>query len=225
MHPITLPQDVQDRVIARRGKLHIYEEIDPKRTALVVIDMQNIFLEPGALAETPIAREIVPSINRLAEACRAAGMAVAWVQSAITDQDGEDYWPGLLAHLNTKERAGSFLEWLKAGSHGHAIWSELDFKEDDLYAKKNRYSAFLPGAGPLGDMLRERNIDTVIITGTLTNVCCESSARDAMMTDFKTIMVSDGNACLSDQEHISALSNHLQVFGDVYSTDELIDLL
>ena len=46
MHPITLPQDVQDRVIARRGKLHIYEEIDPKRTALVVIDMQNIFLEP-----------------------------------------------------------------------------------------------------------------------------------------------------------------------------------
>ena len=111
------------------------------------------------------------------------------------------------------------------GSHGHAIWPDLEVGNGDIVVNKNRYSAFLPGASKLGEILKNRDIDTVIITGTLTNVCCESSARDAMMLDFKTIMVSDGNACLWDQEHLAALSTHIQVFGDVYLTDELVDLL
>jgi len=225
MHPTELPQDIKDRVIARRGKLHLYEDLDPARTALIVIDMQNTFMEPGAMAEVPLAREIVPNINRLAGVCREAGAAVAWVQVTVSPEDGGDYWPGLLAHVNTEERGALFLEALADGSHGHAIWPDLEVKEGDIIVNKNRYSAFLPGASPLADALRERDIDTVIITGTLTNVCCESSARDAMMTDFKTIMVSDGNACLRDDEHLAALSNVLQVFGDVFTTDELVNIL
>lgn len=225
MHPIDLPQDIKDRVISRRGKLHLYEDLDPARTALIVIDMQNTFMEPGAMAEVPLAREIVPNINRLAGACRRAGAAVAWVQVTVSPQQGGDYWPGLLDHVNTGERAALFLEALAEGSHGHAIWPELEVNAGDIIVNKNRYSAFLPGASRLAEMLKEHDIDTVIITGTLTNVCCESSARDAMMTDFKTIMVSDGTACLRDDEHLAALSNVLQVFGDVFTTDELMDIL
>jgi len=225
MHPTDIPQEVKDHIILRRGKLHLYEDLDPAKSALIVIDMQNTFMEPGAMAEVPMAREIVSNINRLAAACRQAGAAVAWVQVTVSPEDGDDYWPGLLAHVNTKERAALFLEALADGSHGHALWPELEVKDGDIVVNKNRYSAFLPGASPLVGELRARDIDTVIITGTLTNVCCESSARDAMMTDFKTIMISDANATVHDQDHLVTLSTFFQVFGDVFSTNELVDIL
>ena len=64
----------------------------------------------------------------------------------------------------------------------------------DVYIFKNRFSAFLPTSSDIAEQLRRRGIDTVIIVGTLTNVCCESSGRDAAMMDFKTIMISDANA-------------------------------
>jgi ureidoacrylate peracid hydrolase len=65
----------------------------------------------------------------------------------------------------------------------------------------------------------------VLITGTVTNVCCESSARDAMMLNFKTIMVSDGNAARTDAEHNATLASFYSVFGDVMDTDHLIRCL
>ena len=68
-------------------------------------------------------------------------------------------------------------------------------------------------------MLRERGLDTLLITGTVTNVCCESTARDAMMLNFKTIMMTDGNAAITDEDHNAALSNFYLTFGDIMSTD------
>ncbi|MBM3484574.1 MAG: cysteine hydrolase, partial [Alphaproteobacteria bacterium] len=85
--------------------------------------------------------------------------------------------------------------------------------------------AFFPGACPLPERLRERGIDTVIIVGTLTNVCCEASARDAMMADYKTIMVADANAARSDSEHVGALDSVVQFFADVRTTGEVLGLL
>ena len=73
--------------------------------------------------------------------------------------------------------------------------------------------------------LRERSIDTVLIAGTMTNVCCEASARDAMMDGFKTILVSDANAARSDAEHVASLSTVAQFFGDVRTTDEMLGLI
>ena len=79
-------------------------------------------------------------------------------------------------------------EQIKPGSEGHALWPEMETDPADLFVAKNRYSAFLPSASELTKALRGRNIDSVIIVGTLTNVCCESSARDAAMQDFKTFL-------------------------------------
>jgi ureidoacrylate peracid hydrolase len=73
--------------------------------------------------------------------------------------------------------------------------------------------------------LRAAGCDTVLITGTVTNICCESSARDAMMMNFHTIMVSDGNAALSDEEHNASLVNFYVTFGEVMDTDFLIGCL
>ena len=73
--------------------------------------------------------------------------------------------------------------------------------------------------------LKARGFDTVLITGTVTNVCCESSARDANMMNFRTIMVSDGNAAFTQAEHDAALAAFYNVFGDVMDTDTIIAIL
>ena len=70
---------------------------------------------------------------------------------------------------------------------------------------KTRYSAFIQGSSNIERLLRDRGIDTLLVTGTATNVCCESSARDAMMLNFKTIMVTDGNAATDDDDHNASL--------------------
>ena len=80
MHKVAIPQTIIERVIARRGKEHVFDDFDPTRTALIVVDLQNGFMMPGvAFAEIPEAREIVPNVNRLAAALRAAGGTVVWI--------------------------------------------------------------------------------------------------------------------------------------------------
>jgi ureidoacrylate peracid hydrolase len=101
----------------------------------------------------------------------------------------------------------------------------LDVKPSDVTVEKNRFSAFIQGSSNLADVLRSRALDTVLITGTVTNVCCESTARDAMMLNFKTIMVSDGNAAVTDEDHNASLCAFYLTFGDVMATDAVIACL
>ena len=222
MHPTKLPQAVIERLLKRRGNVHAFTSIESKRTALVVIDMQNGFCRPGSAGEVPIAREIVPNVNKLAKETRAAGGIVVWVQMTIKSNDD---WPIFLDHLVSPDVSKLLLRDLMPGGEGQRLWPEMKVEQADLVIEKNRFSAFLPSACNLGAVLRERDVDTVIIVGTLTNVCSESSARDAAMLDFKVIMVSDGNACRSDEDHVATLSTIATVFGDVYTTDETIQLL
>ena len=208
----------------RRGRLHLFERLDVSRTALVVIDMQNAFLRPGAPSETPMARAIVPQINRLAQAVRAGGGVVAFAQGSF-QPSGPEAWPLFFEHMVNPAFSAAILQALTPGHPDHELWPELDVQAGDVRVRKKRYSAFFPGACSLPEQLRERGVDTVIITGTLTNVCCEASARDAMMGDFKTVMVSDANAARSDAEHLAALVTLVQFFADVRSTDEVLAML
>jgi ureidoacrylate peracid hydrolase len=74
-------------------------------------------------------------------------------------------------------------------------------------------------------VLRNLGADTVLVAGTKTNVCCDSTARDAMMLDFKSVLVSDCCAALSDDEHLAALETFIQQFGDVMTADEVLERL
>ncbi len=87
---------------------------------------------------------------------------------------------------------------------------------------KDRFSAFIESASVLEELLRARGVDTLIITGTLTNVCCESTMRDAMMRDFQCVLVDDACAAHSDAEHLASLENAARFFGDVTSTDNVL---
>jgi ureidoacrylate peracid hydrolase len=222
MHPTQFPAHVIDRIVERRGRLHGFERIDAARTALVVVDMQNVFCAPGAPVEVPLARDIVPNINRLARATREAGGLVVWVQMTMKSREE---WALVLDNLLSAETGERVLAAIKPGSEGHALWPQMQPAPEDIHVAKNRFSAFLPSSSDIAEQLRSRGIDTVIITGTLTNVCCESSGRDAAMMDFKTIMVSDANAALTDEAHLTTLTNFIQTFGDVRSTEEMIGLL
>src|SRR4029079_15836999 len=108
------------------------------------------------------------------------------------------------------------------GSYGHSLWPELEVLPGDIRVKKTRFGAFVPGSSDLHEVLADRNIDTVIITGTATNVCCESTARDAMMMNYKVIFVSDGTATHNDEEHNATLGIMLAMFADVMTTDEVV---
>lgn len=210
---------------ARRGRPYAFERLDPARTALVVVDMQNAFVAPGAPAEVPMAREIVPNINRLAGVVRAVGGRVVWVRTHVHPEDPGGGWPVFFGEIFSAELARGYLQSLTRGAEGHRLWHALEPAPGDLHAEKTRFSAFLPGACDLAERLTALGIDTVLITGTLTNVCCESSARDAMMRGFRVVMVGDANATRSDAEHLATLVAIHQVFGDVRSTDETAALL
>jgi len=220
-HPFTMPQDILDRVAKRRGNFRALDRADPRKTALVVVDLQNAFMMPGvAHALCEMAPSIVPNVNRLAEALRKAGGTVAWVRTTAT-QGCLTEWSQYYEHL-TPEQQQMRVKALADGSKGHEFWSDLDLKDGDLIVTKLRYSAFIQGASDLEAQLRARGIDTVLITGTVTNVCCESTARDAMMRNFRTIMISDGNAANTDRDHANSLISFYLTFGDVETTDAAI---
>jgi len=223
-HPFTMPQEVLDRVARRRGNFRALDRANPSKTALVVVDMQNAFMLPGvAHALCEMAPSIVPNINRLGEALRAAGGTVVWVRTTATPECLTE-WSQYYEHL-TPEQQRKRIEALADGSKGHELWSELDVRPEDLIVTKLRYSAFIQGASDLEAQLRSRGIDTVLITGTVTGVCCESTARDAMMRNFRTIMISDGNAANSDRDHANSLIAFYLTFGDVESTDAVVEHL
>ena len=133
-------------------------------------------------------------------------------------------WHDHFAHGNWRER---MIAETAEGSFGYAIHETLDVGEEDLVVLKKRYSALIPGSTEpdVTAELRRRGIDTAIIVGTLTNVCCESTARDAMMLDFKALFVADANATRSDAEHNATLVSMIQVFTDVRFTDDVVTLL
>lgn len=105
------------------------------------------------------------------------------------------------------------------------VWKDLETSVQDILITKNRYSALIPGSSTLENMLRNYGVDTLLIAGTKTNVCCESTGRDAMMLDFKVVMVSDCCAALSEEEHQSTLETFIQQFGDVMTASEVVKKL
>ena len=223
MHKIALSEDAVARVEKRLGKPHPFDTIDPRRTALLVIDMQNYFVKPGHQSEVPLAREIVPNINRLAAELRRRGGHVVWIRN--TTADTRESWSNYHDYLQTPERSERRLKSMDIGADGYEYWHLNDIRPEDAQVTKKRYSAFLQGSSDIEHHLRDRGIDTVLITGTATNVCCESSARDAMMCNFKTIMVSDGLATQTDEEHNASLSAFYGQFGDVQTVDEVLESL
>jgi len=223
MHKVVIKPEHIERVKRRSGREHTVESLDGPKTALLVVDMQLYFVGEGQPSECPVARDIVPNINRLADATRRAGGTVIWIQTH-SGPDSKDFWSVYYERM-TDEGTDKRVEGMSPGGSGFDIWPELDVRDEDPVVPKTRYSAFIPSPSKLEAVLRERGIDTVLVTGVSTCTCCESTARDAMMLNFRTMMISDGNAAPDDDLHNATLNQFYLQFGDVQSTDQVVALL
>jgi ureidoacrylate peracid hydrolase len=221
----SLPQDIVDRAIYRRGTLGVYERLDPPRTALFVIDMQNAWVEPGAPFETPATRTIVPAINRLADALRRHGGVVVWFQHTAATEGDPLYWGGYFDHHVAERYRRETVAALLPGTWTHALSARLDIHDDDLMLRKYRFSPFVRNTEDVTGILARRDIESLIVVGTATNVGVESTVRDAMMLDFRTFMPHDAVVAPYYDGHLAAMRSVVQIFADVRPVDALIDLM
>lgn len=200
---------------ARRGRRFAYESLTGRRTALVVVDMVPFFV-----AGNPYCRGIVPNINRLAHGLRDAGGAVVWVLpqvSAAPSQWAVDFYGERVAA--TYAQAGG------SGPASTRLWPGLRPRPGDLWAEKTAPSAFFPGRSPVPALLEARGVDTVVIAGTVTGVCCESSARDASTLGYRVVFAADAAAGGGDREHNASLRTVYRSFGDVRPAGDILALL
>lgn len=203
-----------ERHLRRRGSRHAFTDIAPTPTALVVIDLIPFFTD-----ENPFARGVVPNVNRLAGATRSAGGTVAWVVPSDEPPNAarrEIFGTDVAEMYRTSAGAGGALARLDP---------DLDAQLDDVAVEKHGASAFFPGACDLHEQLQERGVDTLLVTGTVANVCCESSVRDAVELGYRVVMVADANAAGTDAELNATIHTIYRSFGDVRSTEELATLL
>ncbi|MFD3654635.1 isochorismatase family protein [Streptomyces sp. NPDC058620] len=198
----------------RRGRRFAYTTLEPARTALVVIDMVPFFVDAN-----PYARGITTNIQHLADTLRSAGGTVAWVLPARTERTevGDEF--------HGPEAAEMFRNSGGTGPLTDRLWQGFTPVTEDFMVEKTAPSAFFPGRCPLPELLRERGINAVLITGTVTNVCCESSARDAWTLGYRVVMVADANATGRDQDHNATLHTIYRSFGDVRPTRDVIALI
>lgn len=214
--PYGFPQYVIDRVLAKRGRLVVFDRFDPKRTALLVVDMQNFYV-----GEIESVTGIIPNINRIARELRPLGGLVVWLGMTAGDA-GKSLWRIYHEHFFTPAKGDNHRDQLSPGHPGHEFHRDLDIRDTDEIVYKSRFSPFIPGASNLHEILKRRGIDSLIVTGTATNMCCESAARDAMMLDYKVIMVSDANGARYPEDHLAGLTSFYQSFGDVRTTDQVL---
>lgn len=192
----------------------------PSEIAMVVIDMQNAFLDPSCeFRYAPAARDIVAPINALAASVRRAGSRVIWVQTASRPDDPDD-WPSMRRFLG--EDAMAHRERvLRPGGHGHALYPAMATEPEDPVVQKYRYSAMAEHHSELAGLLERLGVNSLLICGTQTNICCESTARDAMMAGFHTALVADCLAAETPAAHAAAIDHYAAAFGSVVGATQV----
>ena len=192
--------------------------IDPARCALIVIDMQNAFVAPQAPFETPGARQMIPLLERLIRRARQLHMPIVWTQS--------DHRPPFGGIMLRKFPAIARDRVLWQGEPSYQMFPDMLQPEEGPFEYrivKHKFDAFFETN--LDAILRYHHADTVIVTGTATNACCESTARSAFMCDYKVLFPSDANATFDEAMHRATLANIDLLFGRVLTTESLLSAL
>lgn len=197
--------------------LEAASRIDLSRTAHLIVDLQNGFLEPGAPVEVAAARAIVPNVNRLSAAVRTHGGQNVFLRFILGPESLQS-WSAWYAKFGAPEVARQMSDAFADGSHHASLWPQLEVRAQDLVLPKRRFSAFIPGTCDLHETLQRRGIETLIITGTLTNCCCESTARDAQQMNYRVLFASDAMTAMTDSAHQATLENMSALFADVATT-------
>ena len=213
-HPSGIRQEIVDKVVTRRGRLHAFASIEPAKTALVVIDLD---LGTGRDEGRQVAA-MSRAVNAMAGALRKHGGTVAWVTTPMehaTENFRAVFGDELTERYEADGRSGK----------SATLWPELETKDTDLFTAKRGHSAFFPGKSDLHEQLQVRGVTTLLVSGAVTNVCCEASARDAAELQYKVTMVSDALIGHSYGLHEATLTTFFRCYGDVRPSGQLLSLL
>ena len=191
--------------------------ITVKNMALIVVDMQNIWVHPRGARYLPMSEDIVPRVQRLLQFCRDRRVPVIYLHTTKR-KDLADV--GIFADIKPQTHDADD-EWSNfEGSPGAELYDPVKPVAGDIVVKKFRYSGFY--GTQLENLLRALGRDTIAITGVATNVCCDSTARDGAMRDFKVLFLSDCNASFTPEEQQATLANFDKHFGVVMDSKALM---
>jgi nicotinamidase-related amidase len=195
--------------------------INPKTTALINVDMQNCFVQDSPVA-APKGPEIIPRVNQIADACRRAGALVIHTVHVVRP-DGST--TGVMGEFNAAIKAGLLFK----GNPAAELHPGILVAPTDTVMDKPRYGAF--HGTDLDLILRNRGIESVIVTGICTNVCCETTAREANMRDYQVFFISDATACFdlpevsAEQIQKTVCATLKMAFAQIETTASMVELL
>jgi nicotinamidase-related amidase len=208
------------------GQVPVRWTINTKRTAIIVVDMQAVFCDPDGAVYIPDAIKVVDPILRIMDSGRKAGVPIIYLRHVVRGDGSDtgrmrDIYPGVDAILDRS------LDSVQ-------IIAPLTPKKGDIVVDKLFFSGF--HNTDLDSILRAHDIDTIVITGTVTNVCCESTVRDAVHREYKVIVVSDACAAqpypdmgwgslTAEEVQRVTLTVMAHEFGEVTTTKDLIERL
>lgn len=220
-----LAPDFIARGTYRRGGLGVYGPVVPARTAVLALNLQNAWLAPGAPFEPfgeATTMKILPAVNALAARVRAGGGLVVWCRTTTGPVGTPGYWSTYFENFVGPDKRGTATAALTPGNPMHELYAGVQSDPADWVRDKARFNAFSGNAYDLEADLRARGIDTVIVAGTATNICCESTIRDAMMRDFKTYMPHDAVGAPRRDGHEAGLRSVMQAFADIRPIAEIL---
>jgi isochorismate hydrolase len=206
------PADSDERVRVWLAQLrHLNRDVvlETGRAALLMIDMQRFFFEPAGSSAVLVGDVVIPNIRRLAAAFRSAGRPVIYTRHSHKDESDM----GMLGQW--------WDDGIIQGTPESEIVPELAPAQADEVIGKSRYSAFA-GTG-LDQLLRHKGITDVVVAGVMTNLCCETTAREAFVRDFRVFFVADATGTATEQMHLASLLNLAYGFARVESTAGLVD--
>jgi len=163
-------------------------KLNPKDTALIIVDMQNDFVRKEGKLRVPKAEETIPNIRKLIEKARNSSSLIIYTQD----------W-----HMRDDPEFKIWGEHALAGTWGAEIVDELKPKEGDFVVRKYRYDAFFES--PLDYILRVKKISNLVLTGTIANVCVLHTAGSAALRWYNVVLALDGISALTDFDYFSTL--------------------
>ncbi|MCK4367542.1 MAG: cysteine hydrolase [Thermoplasmata archaeon] len=207
------PENIREKSedwLRRIGKFNVHRSpVGVDHSALLVIDMQKFFLGSSVASLVDPVAAILPNVKRLIDRYREKGRPVIYTRH-VHNPDGSDL--GILG------------EWwddhCKEGTEEAEIHDSIAPRPDDKVICKNRYSAF--HGTDLADVLRSREVEEVVISGVMTNICCESTARDAFFRDIWVRFVADATASVTEEMHVATLLNLAYAFAEVCLTEDVL---